>query len=153
LLRPDRSAPGSLWAQDETGIVWGPVRCLGKADNANAAKHGNPSRDPAKPEGDTPTGVYRITEVVRDPIPRETYGPAFIRLSPVSGQALEAWKNGRRGLGLHGGALRDGRLRPTFGCPRLDDDAADQVASLLELQLAQIGEAYLQVDEQRTVNA
>jgi hypothetical protein len=150
LLPPNRSEPGSLWAQDATTIVWGPVRCLGKADNAHAAKAGNPTRDPVKLEGDTPTGAYRITGVVREPHPPETYGPAFIRLSPVSGPALEGWKNGRRGLGIHGGTLRDGALRPTFGCLRADDDAVDQVASLLDLQLAQIGEAYLQVDEQAT---
>jgi lipoprotein-anchoring transpeptidase ErfK/SrfK len=49
------------------------------------------------------------------------YGPhGWITLNPVAGQALEAKRNGRFGLLIHGGAPgAGGALRPTFGCLRL----------------------------------
>lgn len=46
--------------------------------------------------------------------------PSWISLDPTGGDALSAERNGRFGLLIHGGRLRDGALRPTFGCLRVD---------------------------------
>jgi len=149
LLSPNRYESGSLWATDTTGVIFGPVPALGKADNAKAAKEGNPAREQAKPWGDTPVGTYRITGLTRGPHPPEKFGPVFIPLSPVSGVALEGWRNGRTGLAIHGGKLRpDGRLRATFGCLRLTDDDVIVLADLIGRQLALVGEVYLDLHEQ-----
>lgn len=109
-------------------------RCpvLGKADNAEAAKHQNPTRWPLLPYGDTPTGVWYVRKY--GPIsPHATYGVhAVAVLTPESGDAAKAVK--RSGIWLHGGspgASREyGFLRPTFGCLRLSDDDMGQIWTL-----------------------
>jgi hypothetical protein len=149
LLPPNREAEGTIWATDETGVIFGPERCRGEADNTAALKANNAQEDPARSHGDHPAGVYRITEVVRNPMPTDTYGPAFLRLAPVSGQAWEARRNGRSGLGIHGGRLGPGdTLRATYGCLRMDNDAVDRLAALVEKQLGAIGEVFYECHEQ-----
>lgn len=107
--------------------VTGPFPCLGKSDNAAAARAGNPQRDPLGRNGDTPTGTYRATLApLHNPTPARlrTFGahPRLL-LTPIGGPALQAHRNGRRGLMIHGGALGPGGvLRPTHGCVRLSDD-------------------------------
>jgi hypothetical protein len=133
----NRFEAGRLWVTDDAGkTIAGPGRCRGEADNTAARVHDNVQEDPRRAYGDHPCGVYQPTQVVRfspgDPLYR-TYGPAFIRLNPISGEALEAKRNGRTGIGLHGGALHpDGRLRETFGCNRADDTDIDTIATMLE---------------------
>lgn len=73
--------------------------CLGRADQEAAKKVGNPSRNPLRRNGDTPTGTYRawIGRVIL--LSPRSYGPhPVIRLDPISGDALEAKRNGRSGL-------------------------------------------------------
>jgi lipoprotein-anchoring transpeptidase ErfK/SrfK len=55
---------------------------------------------------------------------KREYGPhGFIELTPTSGDALTAAKNGRYGLRIHSGAKNQfGALRPTHGCLRLSDE-------------------------------
>lgn len=123
-LPTDRREPGEAELYDDDGArLLGPFRCRGKADNAEAGEHGNPSRDPEAPFGDHPAGLYQILSVEhKDPA---HFGPAFFRLDPMAGDALEARQHGRDGLGMHGGPLMpDGTLRATFGCLRIDDDRA-----------------------------
>lgn len=126
VLPKDRRLPGSLTASFG-GVHYGPFRCLGKADNAKAKSSGNPNRDSTMVNGDTPTGKY-VGEVNGVSYPGKTYGPhPVIRLEPVSGDALTAKSNGRKGLLIHGGTLRDGVLRPTHGCIRVDDDTQEKL--------------------------
>ncbi|MBI4907497.1 MAG: L,D-transpeptidase [Acidobacteria bacterium] len=125
-LQRDRTKTGTLTVTSAAGATLaGPFDALCKADNAAAAARGNPSRDPTKSYGDTPTGKYRgfVSALARTPVNDRTYGPqSVITLDPVSGQAKTAKENGRWGLLIHGGALNAaGKLRPTFGCVRVSN--------------------------------
>lgn len=104
-------------------LIYGPVRAYGKADNAMAARRGNRSRNTKLPFGDTPSGLYGIRFSPQPMADRGTYGMnRVVFMDPLSGDAAEAEENGRSGLWLHGGSLRNGRLRPTYGCIRVDDE-------------------------------
>jgi hypothetical protein len=125
-LPADRTKLGGAVLDSEAITGLGTYTCLGKADEAMAKLHCNALRDPVLPYGDTPLGEY-IGTVVPASVDVEGYGPnKRILLSPVSGQCLQAEKNGRLGLMCHGGALNveysqwQG-LRPTFGCLRFHD--------------------------------
>lgn len=112
------------------------ARCLGMVDSAYAAQHNNPTRDPEHLGGVHPFGTYRVLHAIRytpnDP-DYHTYGPAFLVLDPVDGEALSAKKNGRKGLAIHGGAQTDdGKLRPTYGCLRVPDTVALWLAESLD---------------------
>jgi len=122
-------------AQGKTAA--GPFKSLGKASNAAAAAHLNPARDPLQPFGDTPTGGYRVVQTIATGAgtnyPAYNYGASgAIVLDPVSGDAVTAKANGRRGLLIHGGAPgTGGRLRATHGCIRLSDgDMAALIAAI-----------------------
>ena len=103
------------------------ARCYADADGSEAAKHGNPSEDSTKPFGDHPFGGYAVTDVRWSSTPKQhqMYGPVRLSLDPVAGDALVAKQNGRTGLAIHGGPTRDGSLRATFGCLRVDDETAE----------------------------
>jgi hypothetical protein len=116
-LLPDRSTHGKAVYHHPSGDWEFPI--LGKADNARARATGNPTRDPTKLYGDTPTGAY-LAKFGARASPIATYGPhpVFI-LDPQSGEAKEAKDNGRAGLWGHGGnTAYNGLLRPTYGCLR-----------------------------------
>ena len=128
-LPQDRRLTGTLalWAGDALAFS---CPCLGKADAEAAMQHGNPKRDPTRSNGDTPLGAWAAARFVEhDPPPGHPpshmgspvawLGPPF-GAAPVDGQALEAAKNGRQGLAIHGGR-GDARLVPTNGCLRLLD--------------------------------
>ena len=121
-LPSDRTQYGTLTLESTTQTL-GPFECYGKADNQSATAKGNPTRDPTKSFGDTPTGRYRgyVNKIANTPANEKTYGPQpVITLDPQSGPAKIAKENGRFGLLIHGGALSAaGRLRPTFGCVRV----------------------------------
>lgn len=124
ILYRDRWKPGSLRILDQI------FTCLGRSDNAAAAKHGNPTRLTTFPFGDLPTGDYMATRTVPGK-PEKAYGRG-IRwvLNPLSGDALTAKHNGRYGLLIHSGALMpDGRLRPTHGCLRVHDTTIEWLAA------------------------
>lgn len=145
-LPRDRWRLGTLQVEDVAGhLVAGPFPCYGKADNAEALAHGNPSRAPTRPYGDHPLGIYRITEF------REHYkdfGPWFILLEPTAGPALVAARNGRSGLAIHGGPLNaEGRLRPTFGCVRVHDATLLAIRSFLSVGDSVFSEEALDVPQ------
>jgi len=125
-LPADRSKLGQISLKNQDQLLWGPAACYGKADGQSAADHGNPTRDPLKPFGDTPLGTYAcvIGHPAVTPKIAHSYGPnGYIVLSPVSGPAKIAEQNGRFGLLIHGGDLNAaGKLRPTFGCVRVPND-------------------------------
>ncbi|MBX9603534.1 MAG: L,D-transpeptidase [Bryobacteraceae bacterium] len=124
ILPADRNRLGRLVVDTGGKMVFGPVDCFGRADDRAARARGNANRDPLKPFGDTPTGMYRC-HLGSAPAPAvtRTYGPhGWVALDPVSGPALRAKKNGRFGLLIHGGDLNAaGRLRPTYGCVRVSN--------------------------------
>jgi len=116
---------------DGANVLAGPFDCLGKSDNQAAKQRGNPTRNPLFSYGDTPTGDYRgyVNHLEPTQTNDNTYGPnGIISLDPQSGDALKAKKNGRFGLLIHGGRLRDSiHLRPTFGCVRVSDESMRKI--------------------------
>lgn len=132
-LWKDRTRDGQCWLEDEQGANHGgPWPCRGKADQAYASRHGNVERDSTKIGGDTPTGLSRFVTAVSYPTYSTTYGWVFIALDGQDGDAKEAERNGRTGLGLHSGVPDDqGRLRATYGCLRSTDDCLASVMSWL----------------------
>lgn len=136
-LYRDRRKPGELEWFDKHGRRFGPVPVLGKADNRLAAKNGNPTRDPERRYGDTPTGKYEAevdAALGFDSGSIRSYGKAkVIRLSPIGGAALRACTIGKRaGLLIHGGDLSaSGALRPTNGCLRLSNEDQAQLVELI----------------------
>jgi len=135
-LPRDRECPGWIELYRDGTRLAGPYRARGEADNTAAAKASNVQEDPERSFGDHPFGLYRVTRVVWGPAPRASYGGAFLALDPVDGEALEAKRNGRTGLGIHGGD-RDGakRLRATHGCLRVDEGAITALAQAVDEEL------------------
>ncbi len=142
-LPKDREQPGIVWWVKRSGvadgareIIVGPYRARGEADNSGAAAHGNVQEDPARAYGDHPSGYYRVNRVADDPQPPRSYGPFFLGLDPVDGEALQAKRNGRVGLGIHGGDLGPEQiLRPTFGCLRVDNQTIIDLAQDVQAEL------------------
>lgn len=133
-LRKDRRIEGRLIVL-ETGAFF---RCLGKSDQASADAAGNPLRDPLKKMGDLPTGSYiatRIGPAGATDADIRSYGPgARWALRPISGDALQAWKDGRDGIEIHGGdvgaPMPPNALRPTHGCCRIDNTTVNTLAAM-----------------------
>lgn len=124
-LLKDRNKLGTAALYNKDTALAGPFYCLGKADSAAGAAHGNPTLDPLKPYGNTPTGIYR-GQVVMEGNDLRSFGTyKRILLTPYSGQCVTC-EELRAGLMVHGGALNvvytwwQG-LRPTHGCIRLAD--------------------------------
>ena len=123
-----RPRPGMLVLSNTEGRpLLPPFFCLGKADNARATRAGNPDRDPTKPYGDTPAGVYAETSLVKFGAAHRRLGRAWIPIDGAEGQALRAVEGGRTGLGIHAGRGND-RLIPTYGCVRMLDREFDLLA-------------------------
>lgn len=125
-LLKDRTRPGVLRFYSDDMEMQFRCACLGKADNAQAAKALNPTRDSIKPDGDTPTGTYRVIDIRRKDATTanlHTYGPnPIIHIEGTGGSALAAKINGRVGLAIHGGELSEqNKLRPTYGCIRVSN--------------------------------
>jgi hypothetical protein len=107
------------------------IHALGKSDNAQAAGAGNPSRNPLLRYGDTPTGLYQ-GELAGPFTAERRYGPHnVLRLTPIGGNALLAQRNGRSGIAIHGGDLREGQLRPTLGCVRVSNEAMADIVEFV----------------------
>lgn len=128
----DRHQLGTLKAM-ANGSLLASWSAYGKADDAEAARFGNPSRNPLQRFGDTPVGMWKVTLGKVNP-PVETYGPnPVLMLWPLSGQALASHGPDRRraGIWVHGGDLNAaGGLRPTYGCVRV---ANETMAAILAL--------------------
>ena len=144
-LPADRSRWGDLSVLGDDGtVLFGPRPYRGKADSQAATAHGNPTRDPLQPFGDHPSGTYLVTEVVAiDPGDAGQYrkfGPYKLRLDPVAGDALQAARNGRTDLLLHGGAPGTpgtaNELRASNGCGRTADETIAGIAALVAPELA-----------------
>ena len=115
----------------------GPARAYADADGAAAAAHGNQDEDPTQPFGDHPFGLSNAVAVrwSTTDAERQKYGPVRILLEGLAGDALVAKQNGRTGICIHGGPLREGQLRATNGCLRVDDDTAVALARAVEIEL------------------
>ena len=114
------------------------ARCYADADSARAKAAGNPNEDSKEPFGDHPFGAYLVAAVRWSTTAKEkqAYGPVRLALDPVAGDALVAKQNGRNGLAIHGGPLaKDGSLRTTFGCLRVDDETVEALASAAAARL------------------
>ncbi len=138
-LPQDRRQAGTLEADSDGERVIGPASCRGKSDSQAAAALGNPDHIPTRRLGDHPYGGYLVLAVVRSHGPAELdkFGPAFLKLDPVSGDAEVGKLNKRIGIGIHGGPLADdGSLRATDGCLRVDNETAQALADLVEPELA-----------------
>ena len=120
-LPKSRIRPGTICLLGDDGVELLHGDALGLADAMAAAKAGNPSRNPLRSYGDTPVGQYLGALLAGCLQPARSYGLCPpISLKPVSGQALQAKLNGRRGLLIHSGDLGlQGGLRPTHGCVRI----------------------------------
>ena len=137
-LPRDRREPGILELLDGDGRRLHRCPCRGKADGAWAVKKGNPSRDPMRVGGDTPTGGWGETRTdVREPGEGELnmgrwvwwLGPP-LGGAPRTGQAVDAARNGRTQLAIHAGR-GDGDLMATHGCLRIRDRDAATLADLI----------------------
>lgn len=128
ILPQNRAYPGYFLATNIEGKILAHGRALGKADNARAAKEGNPDRDSRKPYGDTPTGEYWPTRAVMYAGESEDYGKGHIELEGKSGDALAAVEGDRTGLLIHAGReVENGRLVPTYGCIRVSPVDFDEI--------------------------
>lgn len=138
-LSTDRNQTGTLRLQTTGGVTLaGPFDAYGRSDTKIATAHGNPSRDPTMPYGDTPTGSYSVPSAMATgdstSYRGHSYGPnGALVLKPESGDALTAASNGRVGLLVHGGDPGNGgKLRATHGCLRLSNsDMASLMAAIL----------------------
>jgi hypothetical protein len=147
----DRTKPGTL-RLIEAGATIFECECLGKADNAAAAQHGNPTRNPELPYGDTPTGVYTLTPVVAANPPHPRMGRCYIPLLGIGGQAAKACaldpatgRTIRTGLAIHAtpdneidGDRGENTLIPTNGCIRVRDPDMDALIGFIGSALVRV---------------
>ena len=134
-LSKDRKILGTIESRSDAGRIGGPWECYGKSDNAKAAAQGNPTRNPLKKFGDTPTGTYSLTLAGQPQADTRTFGPhPVIMMEAKSGQCLDAVsKGGRAGIWLHGGHLNGvGKLRPTYGCLRVHNATMVEIIALVK---------------------
>lgn len=134
----DRDQIGSLVLLKRGARVAGPFKAYGRSDTQRAVAHQNPTRDPKKLYGDTPTGTYAIPRAIATgpgtAYNSHSYGKnGALVLVPATGDAALAAANGRVGLLIHGGDPgSNGRLRATHGCIRLaNSDMAALMAAII----------------------
>jgi hypothetical protein len=119
----------------ECELVLGPFICLARSDNQKAARAMNPTRDPLKPFGDTPAGLYRVS--IEPPGEIFAYGPGRrLLFQGIGGPAKEAM-HVRSGIMAHGGKLNPKYtwwqgLRPTYGCIRHLDADLEQILARID---------------------
>jgi len=138
-LPRDRDLCGSLQVFGTTGeAVCGPFAVAARANDALASARGNPTRNPLQRFGDTPTGTWRVREIL--PSGPETifsvaeFGPhGIVVLEATGGDAALADANGRFQVLIQAGdASPDGRLRATAGAFRLSNDAQAHLLRAIE---------------------
>lgn len=134
-LAPERRRCGTLAVFDDAGTpVYAPFAVAGLASTQAAQAHGNPSRNPLLPYGDTPKGTYRASPLLPGEFPAspELGNVGAILLEPVGGDAALAEANGRFRLLIHGGASGSGGgLRASAGSLRVSDEALAILLALL----------------------
>ncbi len=126
-LPPQRDVEGTVHLEEDGRRLAGPFPVCGRADSSAALRHGNPTRNPLLPFGDTPLGLYRVLGLLPSgfgtALPRKHFGPNDVLvLQPIGGDAALADANGRFHTLIQGGQeSRDKRLLPTNGSLRLRD--------------------------------
>jgi hypothetical protein len=150
-LPDNRDYAGRLEVLDANGVVFGPVPAAGRAHDDPAPAHGNASRNPLRPYGDTPLGTYAVRGIVESGagtgLDSEEYGShGVVLLEPRSGQAALADAHGRLRLFIQGGS-RDG-LRATAGAVRLRDLDQQQLVALLRREPGRVRCEILPTPEQ-----
>lgn len=128
-LPRDRDRCGTLTLYDASGRrICGPFAVAGRASDTLAAANGNVPRNPLLRFGDTPSGSYRVREVLSSgkgtPFDPAQFGPhGIVVLEGVSGDAALAEANGRFHVLIVGGRRSGhGSLRSTAGSLRLSDE-------------------------------
>ena len=128
-LPRDRDRCGTLCLYDARGRrLCGPFAVAGRASDVLAAANGNALRNPLLRFGDTPTGSYRVHQILNSgratQFDAAQFGPhGIVALEGVSGDAALAEANGRFHVLIVGGKRSgDGSLRSTAGSLRLSDD-------------------------------
>lgn len=141
-LYKDRTRLGSLAVMNvENGLTVFKCDALGYADKKTAEKVGNQNLDPLHIDGNTPTGTYSGIPLAfaKNDYRILKFGPGWISLSPKSGDAKIAEKNGRAGIKLHAGPPSMlawivkywHGLRPTNGCIRVSNPDLVSILSIL----------------------
>lgn len=137
-LPRDRDRCGTLSLFDSRGRkICGPFPVAGRASDVLAAANGNLARSALLRFGDTPTGMYRVRQILNTgrgtPFDAAQFGPdGVVVLEGVSGDAALAEANGRFHILIVGGKrARDGSLRSTAGSLRLSDEHQKTVISAL----------------------
>ena len=141
-LPRDRDRCGQLSLYDRRGRkICGPFPVAGRASDVLAAANGNVLRNPVLRFGDTPTGAYRVHQIVASgrgtPLDGSQFGTfGVVVLEGIAGDAALAEANGRFHILIVGGKrARDGSLRSTAGSLRLSDDHQKSlVAALRKLE-------------------
>jgi len=113
----------------------------GRANDFAASEHGNPTRSPLQPYGDTPTGEYRVRGILETgdgtAYDVKKFGPfGMIVLEPLCGQAAFADQNGRRVLVIHAGSPKAAGklLRATNGSVRMYDNELRELIEAVRCQ-------------------
>jgi hypothetical protein len=120
-VRRDRLGQLTLERRDGS-VIAGPWPANGTAHPVLAIRYGNPGRDPLRPYGHVPAGLYELDQRISpDTVNyrRDRLGPAGALLfRPLSGPAAVAEAHGRRRLTVHGGPRV---ASAAFGSLRLPD--------------------------------
>jgi hypothetical protein len=109
-----------------------------RANDRLATARGNPARNPLHRFGDTPTGTWRVREILpsgpETNFPAAEFGPyGVVVLEAAGGDAALADANGRfRILIQAGDPSPEGRLRATAGALRLSNDAQCRLVEAIE---------------------
>jgi hypothetical protein len=141
-LPSNRDIEGTVHLEEDGRILAGPFPVCGRADSTVARRHGNPTRNPLLPFGDTPLGLYRVLGLLPSgfgtALPKKLFGPhSVLVLQPVGGDAALADANGRFHTLIQGGKeSRDKRLLPTNGSLRLRDKDQKKLLRALGLKTA-----------------
>jgi hypothetical protein len=125
----DRRYSGALSLFNQRGDrICGPYPVAGRSTSSLAAAHGNARRDPTLLYGDTPTGSYRLSQILKSgkgtSLSTAEFGPHGVAvIEATSGAAAAAEANGRFHLLIEAGQpAADGALRSTVGALRLANE-------------------------------
>ena len=129
-LPTDRNRVGRLLLTDNDGFpLLGPYPVCGRANDFAASEHGNPTRSPLRPYGDTPTGQYRVRGFAATgagtPYDTRKFGRSgMIVLEPLQSEAPIAGRNDGWVLLIHAGTPNPGSslLYATNGSLRMYDN-------------------------------
>ena len=142
-LPENRDYAGHLEVLDSGGtVIFGPVPAAGRAHDELATAHGNASRSPLRPYGDTPLGSYTVGGIIESGtgtgLEAESFGSqGVVLLEPGSGPCAFADAHGRLRLFIQGGGDHD-VLRVTAGAVRLRDRDQRQLVALMRRESGRV---------------